>query len=83
MKFGIGQNWIARRLVTPSIMVGLRVTEKVLKWKLDIMLPWKPPEIASDRGLIQYGRGIGYSFQLAITAPLYSIISYCIATAQS
>ena len=29
------------------------------------------------------GRGIGYSFQLAITAPLYSIIGYCIATAQS
>ena len=29
------------------------------------------------------GRGIGYSFQLAITAPLYSIIDYCIATAQS
>ena len=28
-------------------------------------------------------RGIGYSFQLAITAPLYSIIGYCIATAQS
>ena len=30
-----------------------------------------------------WGRGIGYSFQLAITAPLYSIIGYCIATAQS
>ena len=29
------------------------------------------------------GRGIGYSFQLAITAPLYSITGYCIATAQS
>ena len=29
------------------------------------------------------GRGIGYSFQLAITAPLYPIIGYCIATAQS
>ena len=29
------------------------------------------------------GRGIGYSFQLAITAPLYSIIGYCITTAQS
>jgi hypothetical protein len=29
------------------------------------------------------GRDIGYSFQLAITAPLYSIIGYCIATAQS
>ena len=28
-------------------------------------------------------RGIGYSFQLAITAPLYSITGYCIATAQS
>ena len=28
-------------------------------------------------------RGIGFSFQLAITAPLYSIIGYCIATAQS
>ena len=28
------------------------------------------------------GRGIGYSFQLAITAPLYSIISYSIASAQ-
>ena len=28
-------------------------------------------------------RGIGISFQLAITAPLYSIIGYCIATAQS
>ena len=25
----------------------------------------------------------GYSFQLAITAPLYSSIGYCIATAQS
>ena len=30
----------------------------------------------------QRGRGIGYSFQLAITAPLYSIISYSIASAQ-
>ena len=29
------------------------------------------------------GRGIGYSFQLAITATLYTIIVYCIATAQS
>ena len=29
------------------------------------------------------GRGIGYSFQLAITAPLYSIMGYCITTAQS
>ena len=29
------------------------------------------------------GRGIGYSFQLAITALLYSIISYCITSAQS
>ena len=28
-------------------------------------------------------RGIGYSFQLAITAPLYSITGYCIAAAQS
>ena len=28
-------------------------------------------------------RGIGYSFQLAITAPLNSITGYCIATAQS
>ena len=28
------------------------------------------------------GRGIGYSFQLAITAPLYSITGYCIAPAQ-
>ena len=28
-------------------------------------------------------RGIGYSFQLAIIAPLYSITGYCIATAQS
>ena len=28
-------------------------------------------------------RGIGYSFQLAITAPLYSITGYRIATAQS
>ena len=28
-------------------------------------------------------RGIGISFQLAITAPLYSIMGYCIATAQS
>ena len=28
-------------------------------------------------------RGIGYSFQLAITAPLYSITGYCITTAQS
>ena len=27
--------------------------------------------------------GLEYSFQLAITAPLYSIIGYCIATAQS
>ena len=31
----------------------------------------------------QEERGIGYSFQLAITAPLYSITGYCIATAQS
>ena len=29
------------------------------------------------------GRGIGYSFQLAITASLYSIIDYCITAAQS
>ena len=29
------------------------------------------------------GRGIGCSFQLAITAPLYTITGYCIATAQS
>ena len=29
------------------------------------------------------GRGIGYSFQLAITASLYSIIDYCITSAQS
>ena len=28
-------------------------------------------------------RGIGYSFQLAITAPLYLITGYCIASAQS
>ena len=27
--------------------------------------------------------GLEYSFQLAITAPLYLIIGYCIATAQS
>ena len=31
----------------------------------------------------QEERGIGYSFQLAITAPLYSITGYCITTAQS
>ena len=30
-----------------------------------------------------WGRSIGYSFQLAITATLYTIIVYCIATAQS
>ena len=35
------------------------------------------------RYLTTSGRGIGYSFQLAITAPLYSIIGYCITTAQS
>jgi len=29
------------------------------------------------------GWDIGYSFQLAITAPLYLIIGSCIATAQS
>ena len=29
------------------------------------------------------GRGIGYSFQLAITATLYTIIVYCITSAQS
>ena len=45
--------------------------------------PQRPSEIASSQGLTQQGRGIGYSFQLAITAPLYSIIGYCIATAQS
>ena len=35
------------------------------------------------RYFTQEERGIGYSFQLAITAPLYSITGYCIATAQS
>ena len=37
----------------------------------------------SQRYFTSTRRGIGYSFQLAITAPLYSIIGYCIATAQS
>ena len=37
----------------------------------------------SQRYFTSKGRGIGYSFQLAITAPLYSITGYCIATAQS
>ena len=37
----------------------------------------------SPRYFTRSGRGIGYSFQLAITAPLYSITGYCIATAQS
>ena len=36
-----------------------------------------------QRYFTSWGRGIGYSFQLAITAPLYSITGYCIATAQS
>ena len=36
-----------------------------------------------ERYFTSQGRGIGYSFQLAITAPLYSITGYCIATAQS
>ena len=35
------------------------------------------------RYFTQEERGIGYSFQLAITAPLYSITGYCIATAHS
>ena len=48
------------------------------------LLLLEPSEIASGSCISnQNGRGIGYSFQLAITAPLYSIIGYCIATAQS
>ena len=37
----------------------------------------------SQQCFMSKARGIGYSFQLAITAPLYSITGYCIATAQS
>ena len=44
-----------------------------------------PAEIASTSYISNYltRRGIGYSFQLAITAFLYSIIDYCINSAQS
>jgi hypothetical protein len=57
--------------------------------------PWKGAEMTkfapvrafrnclSPRYFTRSGRGIGYSFQLAITAPLYSITGYCIAAAQS
>ena len=37
----------------------------------------------SQQCFMAKARAIGYSFQLAITAPLYSITGYCIATAQS
>ena len=47
------------------------------------MLLWKPSEIASDNGISRYKGGVlGSSFQLAITAPLYSIIGYCIVPTQ-
>ena len=46
--------------------------------------PQSQSEIATDEGISPRRGGVlGYSFQLAITAPLYSIIGYCIATAQS
>ena len=39
--------------------------------------------VRASRNFTISGRGIGYSFQLAITVPLYTITGYCIATAQS
>jgi hypothetical protein len=60
---------------------------KSYAWKGTKMINFAPVRAfrncLSPRYFTQSGRGIGYSFQLAITAPLYSITGYCIATAQS
>ena len=53
-------------------------------WLKVMLPPWGAfRNCLKSRYFTTSGRGIGYSFQLAITAPLYSIIGYCIATAQS
>ena len=46
------------------------------------LLLLKPAEIATYVGISPQWAGIGYSFQLAITATLYAIIVYSIAAAQ-
>ena len=58
---------------------------KLIKWQIEIVAASVEAfrNCVSQQCFMSKARGIGYSFQLAITAPLYSITGYCIATAQS
>ena len=58
---------------------------KLINWQIEIVAASVEAfrNCVSQQCFMSKARGIGYSFQLAITAPLYSITGYCIATAQS
>ena len=47
------------------------------EFRFDYLLPQEPSEIAEVKGISPRSGGVlGFSFQLAITAPLYSITDY-------
>ena len=78
--------FIPRRVTHP----GTNTTQRCLtsgQWQIEIQTLIAP--VGAFRNCLRRlcfkskWRGIRYSFQLAITAPLYLITGYCIATAQS